>query len=147
MNAWILTILTAVIIFVLGQIILKFIIEPLHEQWKVIAEIADALIYYANAFPTDQESEKAKEAHDTYRQLATKLQAKTKMIPLYSFLQRLNLVIDRSLITKAVRELIGLSNEVYFPHMANPDIRSSQFRSVSKRREDLNQFLDLGLDD
>src|SRR5687768_13838110 len=43
------TILGGIIIFVVGQVVAKFIIEPLYEQSKLIGEIANSLIYYANA--------------------------------------------------------------------------------------------------
>jgi hypothetical protein len=44
-----LTILGGITIFVGGQILIKFIIEPFYEQSKLIGEIANSLIYYANA--------------------------------------------------------------------------------------------------
>jgi hypothetical protein len=43
------TILGGIIVFVVGQVVTKFIIEPLYEQSKLIGEIANSLIYYANA--------------------------------------------------------------------------------------------------
>jgi hypothetical protein len=44
----VLTIVGGVIVFVIGQMIVKFIIEPLNEQSKLIGEIANSLIFYAN---------------------------------------------------------------------------------------------------
>ena len=44
------TVISGTLIFVIGQIILKFIIEPIHKQKEIIGEIADALIYYADVF-------------------------------------------------------------------------------------------------
>jgi hypothetical protein len=43
-----LTILGGIVIFVGGQILTKFIVEPFYEQSKLIGEIANSLIYYAN---------------------------------------------------------------------------------------------------
>lgn len=43
-----LTILGGIIIFVGGQIVTRFIIEPFYEQFKLIGEIANSLIYYGN---------------------------------------------------------------------------------------------------
>lgn len=43
-----LTILGGILIFVGGQILTKFIVEPFYEQSKLIGEIANSLIYYAN---------------------------------------------------------------------------------------------------
>ncbi len=44
------TILGGFIVFVLGQIVVKFFIEPIHEQSKTIGEIAYSLIFYANLY-------------------------------------------------------------------------------------------------
>lgn len=43
------TILGGIIVFVVGQVVSKFIIEPFYEQSKLIGEIASSIIYYANA--------------------------------------------------------------------------------------------------
>lgn len=43
-----LTVFGGVIIFVVGQIFVKFILEPLNEQSKLIGEIANSLNFYAN---------------------------------------------------------------------------------------------------
>ena len=40
----------AVVVFVAGQFVVKFVIEPVHEQSKVIGEIAYALVFYANIY-------------------------------------------------------------------------------------------------
>ena len=47
-----LTILGGIIIFAAGQALVKFIIEPLHDQSNLIGEIADSLVFYANAGTT-----------------------------------------------------------------------------------------------
>lgn len=53
------TVVSGTLVFVVGQIILKFIIEPIHKQKEIIGEIADALIYYANLYthPVFKDSE------------------------------------------------------------------------------------------
>ena len=43
-----LTLLSGIIIFVIGQIVVKFIIEPIHEQKKLIGEIAGSILFYYN---------------------------------------------------------------------------------------------------
>lgn len=43
-----LTVTSGVLVLAIGKIIEKFVIEPLHEQKKLIADIANALILYAN---------------------------------------------------------------------------------------------------
>lgn len=49
-----LTILGGVITFVAGQIVIKFLIEPIHNYMKLVSEIADTLILYANVGPGSQ---------------------------------------------------------------------------------------------
>ena len=43
-----LTVAGGIIVFVLGQIVVKFVIEPLQEQAKLIGEIANSLVFFAN---------------------------------------------------------------------------------------------------
>lgn len=42
------TIIGGVVIYVVGQIILKFVIEPMHEQRLIVGEISDKLMFYGN---------------------------------------------------------------------------------------------------
>lgn len=43
-----LTALGGVVVFVIGQMVVKFFIEPIHEQKKLIGEIAGSIIFYSN---------------------------------------------------------------------------------------------------
>ena len=43
-----LTALGGVIVFVVGQVLVKFLIDPIHEQRKLIGEIAATIIFYSN---------------------------------------------------------------------------------------------------
>jgi hypothetical protein len=43
-----LTVLGGLVVFVTGQIVVKFIIEPIHDQKKLIGEIAGTIIFYCN---------------------------------------------------------------------------------------------------
>jgi hypothetical protein len=54
-----LTVLGGIIVFVTGQIVVKFLIEPFHNYKKLVGEIADSLVYYANVGPV---------VHDLYLQ-------------------------------------------------------------------------------
>ncbi len=46
-----LTIFGGVIVLVIGQFVSKFVIDSMYEQSKLIGEIANSLIYYANVDP------------------------------------------------------------------------------------------------
>jgi hypothetical protein len=43
-----------VAIFVLGQVLLRFFLEPMQEQRRIIGEIASALVYLANIHNLDR---------------------------------------------------------------------------------------------
>src|SRR5688500_11232023 len=43
-----LTAVGGVTVFVIGQLVAKFLIEPIHEQKKLIGEIAGTIIFYSN---------------------------------------------------------------------------------------------------
>lgn len=117
------TIIGGVIIFVIGQLLAKFIIEPIYEQHNAIGAIADSLIFYARqyanpgpikdrqlgiiSFPPGQT-----EAEDTLRQHASKLIARTQAIPLYWLWEKFRLVRSKSDIVEAHKNLIYLSNSI-----------------------------------
>jgi hypothetical protein len=46
-----LTVFGGVLTFVAGQVVIKFLIEPIHNYMKLVSEIADTLILYANVGP------------------------------------------------------------------------------------------------
>lgn len=83
----VLTVFGGICVFVFGQILSKFFIEPIYEQKKVIGQIAHYLIFYAGQITSpgkdDVEGIRTK-ASDQFRQLSCELKAKTYSIPLYS---------------------------------------------------------------
>ena len=109
------TIFGGFVIFVLGQIILKFLIEPIHKQSETIGQIAHHLIFYANLYtnPGAGTRDEMDKASCALRTQAADLIAKTHVIKIYSFWQFLKLIPKRSDIIAAHKNLIGLSNIVY----------------------------------
>lgn len=65
------TILGGVFVFSLSQLILKFLIEPIHEQRKAIGEILFGLVYYANSYanPGNNETKNSEKKHWKQRQM------------------------------------------------------------------------------
>lgn len=110
-----LTIIGGVVVYTLSQIMSKFLIDPIHEQKRVIGEIADALIYYANIYanPGIGPREELDKASDKLRQLSTLLQSKTHMITWYRLFQKIKVVHKSSSIEGASKELIALSNLIH----------------------------------
>jgi methenyltetrahydromethanopterin cyclohydrolase len=129
-----LSIIAGITIYVFGQIISKFFIESIHEQKKVIAEINDALIFYANQFYLYEiKDPKADEVVDKIRSLSTRLRAKTYFIPFYKILSKIDFVCSKEKIDKACSALIGLSNSVYK--------NTSSVDFVEKYRKEISESL------
>ena len=110
-----LTIFAGVLTFVLGQIFLRLLVEPVHELKRTIADIAVAIIKYANVYcnPGVTTEEKENKAAEELRALASKLNAQMFLVPLYSKLHRVFGLPTKSNISQAMRHLIGISNAVH----------------------------------
>lgn len=115
------TILAGVITFVLGQLCLRLLVEPLHELKRTIADIAVAIIKYANVYsnPGVTGEERENEAAQEIRFLASKLNAQMYLVPAYARLHWLFGLPPKQNISQAMRYLVGISNAV---HRANPDM-------------------------
>lgn len=110
-----LTIIGGVVVYLVSQVLSKFVIDPIHEQKKTIGQVADALIYHRNVYSSGGivAREKLDAAHDDLRLLATELRSKTHLIPMYNFFSRYGVVLDLDNVVSASTELIRLSNMVY----------------------------------
>ena len=134
------TVLSGVSVFVIGQLIVKLAIEPIHEYRKLCGEIADALIFYANVSVrytnTGMPKELQEEAQRTYRRLAGQLYARAHVIRLYPVWAFVRLVPRRKDLAQASSSLIGLSNNVF-------DQSVDGFKAKDKYRDDIKKLLDL----
>ena len=113
-----LTVFGAIVVLVAGQIITKFHIEPIHEQLRLIGEIADSLVFYANVYsnPEVAQEKKRVEASEVFRRHASQLRAKSNAIPWYQFWQSLIRGIPKDEdVQEAAKSLIGLSNSIRGP--------------------------------
>ena len=81
-----LTILAGVTTFVLGQIFLRLLVEPVHELKRTISDIAVALIQHANVYcnPGVAGEDKEREVAWELRSLASRLNAQMYLVPAYS---------------------------------------------------------------
>lgn len=111
----VLTIFGGVLIFVIGQIFLKFFIEPVHQLRAHIGRITDSLIFYANVYgnPGSLSTDEMKKASNDLRKQASELMSKTAVIPCYRFWSFLRIVPRFSDIRVTHHNLIGLSNGVF----------------------------------
>lgn len=110
-----LTVISGVLTYVAGQLVLKLVLEPVHELRKTIGLIAHALILRANIIhnPGVPSTEVMKETSDELRLLSSQLQSHLYLVPKYSFTAKVFRLPTLKQITEASSALIGLSNSVY----------------------------------
>ena len=136
------TIISGVLIFIIGQVLLKLIIEPIHELNQVRGDIADSLIYYANiymnlplAFTDLSEAKKRDEAQKTFREESSRLCSKAHFISKFKIWELLGIVPKLQNMMDAAEELIRLSNSIHGGE--------ANFNNIS--REKISSLLDIKL--
>jgi hypothetical protein len=135
-----LTIFGGVLVYVLGQIVSKFYIESIYEQKKIIAEINNVLIFYANQFYIHREfNPKAEKVADEIRSLSTQLRARTESILSYSFFEKCKIVLPKKDIHSASSSLIGLSNSVYYREDISNHVESYKTNIAKKLKIEIDQ--------
>jgi hypothetical protein len=130
-----LTVLAGILVFVIGQITIKFIVEPVHDLYKLYGEITHAVIYYDNVTPmiansyrkqleaaglNDETREQLKSAIDRewkwldeakhiYRTQASELLARTTAVRLYWLWRTLGLLPKYANVLQASSELFRVT--------------------------------------
>lgn len=108
----VITVVSGVLVFILGELFIEFIMKPIQEFKDIRARISWALVYYANIYCNPQDTTKPLEAYDVasekLRMLAADLGAFVIRKP-----KLLKLFYNDKKILEAKSELIGLSNSVY----------------------------------
>jgi hypothetical protein len=119
-NEVFITAFLAVVTFIGGQALLRFVVEPIQEQRRLIGEVAHALRFYANAYSTldfdsvsEQERERLGEAQKALRELEGRLLASLWTIPYYDALALLRMVPKKYDVLDASKNLVGWSNNLY----------------------------------
>lgn len=126
------TVITGVLVFVLGQMVINFIFNPVKNLKETIGEIQHASIYYANVFSSMMNKEAKDEASTLFRKLAAQLVSTARVIPFYDQLRYIFGLPSMSDIGKAHHALVGLSN------MAHRDMESYVARAFSDLQKTLN---------
>lgn len=104
------TALFAAVVFVIGQFVLRWLIEPLQEYRELRGEVAHALLYYANVVEGFTSPEDIQGARKHLRGLASKLHKTHAKVPLYNACARWHLVPRRQDLFEASTQLTGWSN-------------------------------------
>lgn len=135
-----LTILSGAITFVLGQLTLKLLIEPIHDFRRTIADIALSLIEYANIYanPGVAGSEVEKQASAELRRLSSRLNAQMYLIPCYRSTSKIFRLPLRDKVVEATSNLIGLSNSMF---KSASDLIPMNVERVDKIRNALGIFI------
>ena len=119
-------IVAGIFIYVLGEIVVKIVIDPVQELKRVIAEIAFKLINYSHVFKLsasddsaaateDKEidTQKLTQAAEEYRRLASLLNAGFRLVPFYPFTRVVFLLPKETDIINARNYLLELSEEIF----------------------------------
>ncbi len=140
MNGWdgaLVTALLAVVAFVVGQGLLRFVVEPVQEQRRLIGEVAHALLFYANVYhleqfnrPDERRQAELEEARVALRGLAGRLQTSLWTVPAYDTLARIGWVRKKEDILTASRELVGWSESLYGGRTS--ELRDKRRRIIAK---------------
>jgi uncharacterized membrane protein YbaN (DUF454 family) len=109
------TVLSGVITFVIGQLIVKLLLDPVQDMKKTIAQISHALVERANviANPGVPTTEIMDEASLLLRKLSSQLHAHLYLVPCYGLTSRVFHLPSKEKLLAASSALIGLSNSVY----------------------------------
>jgi hypothetical protein len=118
------TVFSGVITYVLGQLVMKLVVDPVHELRKTIGLISHALIERGNIImnPGVPSEEVMRSASEELRQLSSQLQSHLYLVPCYKVTARIFRLPSKDEILVASSALIGLSNRT-------PRDRSSRCRS------------------
>ncbi|MGB7541807.1 MAG: hypothetical protein WBM28_07310 [Burkholderiales bacterium] len=111
------TILGGVTVYVFGQLLSKFFIEPTHELKKVVGEVRFNLAFHAPAIhtPISREPERSAKAHEALLKSSCDLLAKVNAVPLYGAISCLSFgfLPQKKHILEAATQLRGLSTYVH----------------------------------
>jgi len=109
-----LTILGGIIVLTLGQIIIRFLFDPLEKLKLLIGEISDSLIFYANVYtnPGVANATLATEARHDLRRKASLLCSRANAVNWYCFFSLIHVLPELKNIKKASSELMSLSYAV-----------------------------------
>lgn len=111
------TIITGVVVFVIGQLLSKLIIEPAYELRKSIGEVRFNLAFHAPCIhtPAARNNDTSEQARNALMKSSCDLLAKLQAIPLYDRLSALfkSALPPRANIENAAVQLRGLSTYVF----------------------------------
>ena len=109
------TVLSGVLTFVLGQLVVKILLDPVQDLRKTIGQISHTLVERANVIsnPGVPTKEVMDETSDLLRKLSSQLHAHLFLIPSYNKTSVVFRLPSMESLLNASTNLIGLSNGIY----------------------------------
>jgi hypothetical protein len=126
------TVFSGTVVYVLGQLALKLVVEPVHDLKKTIGTISHSLIERANVIsnpglsPKDVNDETSREL----RKLASQLPSHLYLIPCYPVMAGIFRLPIPAEILAASKALIGLSNGVHEVHDGTHRFNATNVKTV-----------------
>jgi len=106
------TVLSGTLVFIIGQTVQKFILEPIQQYKKIVGEIDNKLKFYANILTNKGFSQKMLvKVTNTIRDLSCNFESSYKQIPLTGFFSLLRIIESKKDVAKVAQGLIFLANE------------------------------------
>ena len=106
------TILSGVFVFIVGQLALKLLIDPVHSMKKIIGEISHCLCKYAHIThnPAQFDENEILKIYMEVRGLAASLSSSMALIPAYRITRYFFCLPSRKDLFQARKDMIGLAN-------------------------------------
>jgi hypothetical protein len=134
------TILGGGIVFVTGQLLSKFLIEPIQELRKAMGEVRFNLAYYAPIIhtPISRDKERSDKAYDSIMRNSCDLLTKADAIPFYRFLPH-RFVLPKQNIDRAVVDLRAVTTYLH----ETGEKADSHIEDINRRVERIQRQLQL----
>lgn len=132
-----LTILGGIAVFVVGQIVEKFFIDPLDKFRRTLGDISFNMIYFANIYtsPGIGDKETMDETSRKLRELASRLISDSQAINGYRLFSLLRFIPTREHVRESTNKLLALSISVHRGDVIMTD----------QWRKDISSLLRLGI--
>ena len=109
-----LTILGGLTLLVIGQIVIRSVIDPIFDIRKLRGKISNALIFYEDSYmtPIKHRTPESVEARNAFKSLGAQLEVNSHALPFYRFFAFIRAVPNMDSIIKAGSNLWSLSNSL-----------------------------------
>lgn len=134
------TVLSGVITFVIGQLVVKLLLDPVQDMKKTIGQVSHTLVERGNviANPGVPTKEIMDDTSDSLRKLSSQLHAHLCLVPLYDATSKVFRLPSKEKLLVASSALIGLSNSVY---RANDSVYEANAKRVEQVCDSLGIYL------